>query len=191
MILTDKSYRNKDEIYKIYCMIPDIMHSIPYGVQNTSRKTVNLIAQNSWIITSYHKNQISVFIIFMSQDLGKIWQCILFKGSPTTDLWGWQRCSKCANWSFMLTPTLSSQVDAPKVRIVTPQGKAAFSWKYFTVWNFLINTSWESVNSWGGRHLCPDKRCSWICCQRRAVPRAALPAIPVRRRRWLWKRCLW
>lgn len=58
---------------------------------------------------------------------------------------------------FLLSPTLNLQVAAPKVGIFTPQGKAAFSWKYFTVLNFLINTSWDSVNSWGGSCLCPDK----------------------------------
>lgn len=167
-----------------------LWNPIPYGVWKTSGKTINLIAPNSWTVTSYCKNHLSVLIIFISQDPGKIWWCILFKRSHTTEFWGWQRWSKCANGLFVLTPTLSSQVDGPKVGIVTPQGKAAFSWKYFTIWNCLINTSWDSVNSWGGRHLCPDKRRSWICCREHAVPRAALPAIPVSQGRWLWKRCL-
>lgn len=45
---------------------------------------MNLVSQNSWIVTSYHKNQISVLSVFISQGPGKIWQYILFKRSHTS-----------------------------------------------------------------------------------------------------------
>lgn len=123
-------------------MIPEIVSYASYGVWKTSTQTINLIAQNYWIIAHYHKNQISVLIIFISQDLSKIWQCILFKISNSTEFWVWQRWSKCTYGLFLFTSTMSFQVDAPKFGILPPPGKAAFSRNTFeTIWNFLINAS--------------------------------------------------